>query len=47
MESGVYGDLIIIYLKPYSIYLRATISPKALLAKVAGLAIVFCGTLAE
>ena len=25
MEYGVYGDLIIIYPKPYSIYLRGTI----------------------
>ena len=24
-ENGVYGDLIIIYPKPYSIYLRGTI----------------------
>ena len=27
-ERGVYGDLIIIYPKPYSIYLRGTITPK-------------------
>ena len=25
MEYGVYGDLIVIYPKPYSIYLRGTI----------------------
>ena len=32
IEYGVYGDLIIIYLKPYSIYLRGTLplsTPKA------------------
>ena len=28
MEIGVYGDLTIIYLKPYSVYLRGTISPR-------------------
>ena len=28
IECGVYGDLIIIYPKPYSIYLRGTISPR-------------------
>ena len=27
IEYGVYGDLIIIYTKPYSIYLRGTIGP--------------------
>ena len=28
MEYGIYGDLIIIYPKPYSIYLRGTIDPE-------------------
>ena len=29
IECGVYGDLVIIYPKPYSIYLRGTIAPCA------------------
>ena len=28
IEYGVFGDLIVIYPKPYSIYLRATIHPE-------------------
>ena len=28
IDYGVYGDLILIYPKPYSIYLRGTIAPK-------------------
>ena len=27
IEYGVYGDFIMIYLKPYSIYFRGTINP--------------------
>ena len=30
MDYGVYGDLIIIYPKPYSIYLRGTIGVEGL-----------------
>ena len=28
LEYGVYGDLLVIYPKPYSIYLRGTLDPK-------------------
>ena len=34
MEYGVYGDLIMLYPKPYSIYLRGTIGCRAILSSV-------------
>ena len=43
MKYGVYGNLILIYPKPYSIYLRGTISVQGPLARQGGFAFTFQG----